>query len=183
MRFARLAQFFSPIGVVPSIEVSKLDCVLHDTLKPHLAPCEKHDKDGLYSCYSQLTVTPNNLGLLLEVLGMENRIDLRKHADALGHWPFSQLEKRLAEKHSRTVFVKASKRATKTRTQYRYEKLVYCDRPSIERFVDLVTQRNIVFEFTLSEKPGGSIRNHGYPWRLNRAEFLEHLFSFQIKLR
>ena len=67
--------------------------------------------------------------------------------------------------------------------QFSYEELVYCDRPSIERFVDLVTQRNIVFEFTMSEKPDGTVRNHGYPWRLIRAEFLDQLFSFQIKLR
>ena len=128
-------------------------------------------------------MTPNNLGLWLDVMGMEDRIDLRKHADALGYWSFKQLEKRLAEKHSRTAFVKARTRATKTRAQFSYEELVYCDRPSIERFVDLVTQRNIVFEFTMSEKPDGSVRNHGYPWRLIRAEFLDQLFSFQIKLR
>ena len=128
-------------------------------------------------------MTPNNLGLLLDVMGMEDRIDLRKHADTLGYWSFKQLEKRLAEKHSRTAFVKARIRPTKTRTQFSYEELVYCDRPSIERFVDLVTQRNIVFEFTMSEKPDGTVRNHGYPWRLIRAEFLDQLFSFQIKLR
>ena len=138
---------------------------------------------GLYNCKSQVTVTPNNLGLLLDVLSEESRIDLCKHADAFGHWSFARLEKRLMEKHSRTAFVKASKRPTKTRTQYRYEELVYCDRPSIERFVSLVTHRNIVFEFIMSEKPDGTVRNHGYPWRLIRAEFLDQLFSFQIKLR
>lgn len=153
------------------------------TAKERIRQIGKLGEDGFYSCFSQLSVTPNNLGLLLEVLNTENRIDLRKDADALGHWPFQQLAKRLAEKHSRTAFVKASKRATKTRTQYRYEELVYCDRPSIERFVDLVTHRNIVFEFTMSEKPGGTVRNHGYPWRLIRADFLDQLFSFQIKLR
>ena len=153
------------------------------TAKERIRLLGKLGDDGLYACYSQLTVTPNNLGLLLDVMGMEDRIDLRKHADALGYWSFQQLEKRLAEKHSRTAFVKARIRPTKTRMQFSYEELVYCDRPSIERFVDLVTQRNIVFEFTMSEKPDGTVRNHGYPWRLIRAVFLDQLFSFQIKLR
>jgi hypothetical protein len=27
------------------------------------------------------------------------------------------------------------------------------------------------------------VRNRGYPWRLVREEFLDQLFSFQIKLR
>ena len=143
----------------------------------------EQDEDGLYAGFSQVTVTPNNLGLLLDVLNANNKIDLRKHADALGHWSFKQLEERLAEKHSRTVFVKAQIRSSKSKTQFSYEELVYCDRPSIGRFVDLVTNRNIVFEFTMSEKSDGSVRNHGYPWRLIRAEFLDQLFSFQIKLR
>jgi hypothetical protein len=137
--------------------------------------------DGLYTCYSQVTTAPNNLGLLLDILS--SKIDLRKNLDALGYWSFEQLQRRLAEKHSRTVFVKAKNRICKCKTQYSYEELVYCDKPSIDRFVDLVEKRNIVFEFTMSEKRNGMVRNHGYPWRLIRAEFLDQLFAFQIKLR
>ena len=143
----------------------------------------KPGDDGLFACYSQVTSTPNNLGLLLDILHANEKIDLRKSADALGYWTFSQLGKRLAEKHSRAAFVKARVRTTKAKNQFAYEELVYCDRPSIERFVSLVADRNIVFEFTMSEKPDGKIRNHGYPWRLIRAEFLDQLFAFQIKLR
>lgn len=139
--------------------------------------------DGLFACYSQVTVTPNNLGLLLEILRAKEKIDLRKSTDALDYWTFPQLAKRLAEKHSRAAFVKARVRNTKSKSQFAYEELVYCDRPSIDRFVNLVADRNIVFEFTMSEKPDGKIRNHGYPWRLIRAEFLDQLFAFQIKLR
>ena len=153
------------------------------TAKELIRMLGKPGVDGLYDCYSQVTPTPNNLGLLLEILSASGKIDLRKNTEALGYWSFAQLEKRLAQKHSRAVFVKAKTRNTKTKAQYSYEELVYCDRPTIQRFVDLVAKRNIVFEFTMSEKPDGSIRNHGYPWRLTRAEFLEHLFAFQIKLR
>ena len=143
----------------------------------------KPGDDGLFACYSQVTVTPNNLGLLLEILRANEKIDLQKNAEALGYWTFPQLAKRLAEKHSRAAFVKAKVRTTKSKSQFAYEELVYCDRPSIDRFVNLIADRNIVFEFTLSEKPDGRIRNHGYPWRLVRAEFLDQLFAFQIKLR
>lgn len=143
----------------------------------------KPSKDGLHTCYSQVTTTPNNLGLMLQVLSADGKIDLQKNADPLGYWSFGQLESRLAEKHSRAAFVKARTRRTKTNMQFFYEELVYCDKPSIQRFVDLVALRNIVFEFAMKEKPNGSVRNHGYPWRLVRAEFLDHLFTFQIKLR
>jgi hypothetical protein len=153
------------------------------TAKERIRILGKRGLDGLYACYSQVTTTRNNLGLLLDIMTANDKIDLRKSEDALGHWSFDQLERRLAEKHPRSAFVKAKTRNTKSKTQFAYDELVYCDRPNIQRFVELVARRNIVFEFTMSEKPDGTVRNHGYPWRLIRAQFLEHLFAFQIKLR
>jgi len=143
----------------------------------------KPGADGLFRCNSQVTAKPNNIGLLLDVFNAESKVDLRKHEAALGYWTFGQLETRLLEKHSRTVFVKAKTRSTKTKPRFFYEELVYCDKPSIARFMNLVEHRRIVFEFLLSEKPDGTVRNRGYPWRLIRQEFLDQLFAFQIKLR
>ena len=157
--------------------------LLDATAKELIRILGKPGDDGLFACYSQVTVTPNNLGLLLEILRANEKIDLHKSADALGYWTFPQLAKRLAEKHSRAAFVTAHVRSTKSKSQFAYKELVYCDRPSIDRFVNLVAARNIVFEFTMSEKPDGKIRNHGYPWRLVRSELLDQLFAFQIKLR
>lgn len=153
------------------------------TMKERIRVLGTLNEAGLFACYSQVTTTPNNIGLLLDVLSSQSKIDLRKNVDTLGHWSFERLEKRLIEKHERAVFVKAKSRNATSKTQYAYEELVYCDKPSIERFVQLIVQRNLVFEFTMHEKPNGSIRNHGYPWRLSRNEFLDQLFAFQIKLR
>jgi hypothetical protein len=139
--------------------------------------------DGLYACHSQVTTLPNNLELALQVVKDSQKIDLSKSARVVGYWPFEKLGARLAEKHSRAVVVKAKYQDTGTKREYLYNELVYCERPSIERFVDLVAHRRLVFEFTMSEKPGGRIRNHGYPWRLSGDHLLDQLFAFQIKLR
>jgi MvaI/BcnI restriction endonuclease family len=155
----------------------------NSTAKERIRILGRAGKDGLYACHSQVTTTPNNLGLLLRIWNENKKIDLEKSAEALGFWSFESLEKRLTEKHSRAAFVKAQTRRTKTTTLYSYQEFVYCDRPNIKRFVDLVSRRNIVFEFLMSEKADGSIRNHGYPWRLTRSEFLNALFTFQIRLR
>jgi MvaI/BcnI restriction endonuclease family len=139
--------------------------------------------NGLYACYSQVTTRMNNLGLALRVLDPQHKIDLTKRRESLGYWSYAQLEKRLQEKHARAAFINAEIRSAKSSTSYHYEEFVYCDRPNLTRFVDLVSDRRIVFEFLLSERLNGSIRNHGYPWRLIRTEFLSHLFTFQIRLR
>lgn len=139
--------------------------------------------DGLYSCYSQLTTNPNNLGLLLSILEADKQVGLQKNDERLGHWSFDSLAKRLEQKHSRAAFIKARRRITSGRVQYLYEQLVYCEKPSIERFNRMLSEHSVVFEFIMSEKTPGRVRNHGYPWRLVREEFLDQLFAFQIKLR
>ncbi len=138
--------------------------------------------DGHYACHSQVTTQSNNIDLKLALLDLEQRIDLLRGEDEIGYWLFDVLQKRLEEKHSRAVFVKAKVRRKGDGAQFSYEELVYCEHPSIQRFVELVRSRDIVFEFLMSEKDG-RVRNHGYPWRLGRSELLDSLFSLQIKLR
>lgn len=139
--------------------------------------------NGLFSCHSQLTTGVNNLGLALGISDRRRKVDLRKHRSRLGYWPYRVLQQRLSEKHSRAAIVKAAVRRRGDRARFYYNELIYCERPTIARFVELLRNRNIVFEFLMSEKTKGKVRNHGYPWRLVRDEVLGHLFSFQIKLR
>jgi hypothetical protein len=139
--------------------------------------------DGLYACYSQLTTTTNNLGLRIDIEPQPGNLMLRKHDMDVGHWTREVLAQRLAEKHTRAVFVKADVRKFADGMRYRYVDLVYCERPDITRFVEMVEARKIVFEFTMSEKASGAIRNHGYPWRLNEQAWLDQLFALHVQLR
>ena len=139
--------------------------------------------NGLYSCYSQVTTKPNNLNLALLPDASDLKVDLKKNDVAIGHWLNTTLEARLMEKHTRAVFVLASEKITKTRNAYCYDELIYCEQPSINRFMDLISKNQLVFEFTMSQKENGSVRNHGYPWRLNREDLLDQLFAVRVKLR
>ncbi len=139
--------------------------------------------DGRWTCNSQITTTPNNRGIVLSIVNASERINLSKMQEEHGYWLFSTLAERLREKHSRAAIIKARARSAGAGQQFRYEEFVYCERPSIDKFVTLLRNRNIVFEFLMQEEADGRPRNRGYPWRLVREEFLDQLFSFQVKLR
>jgi hypothetical protein len=143
----------------------------------------QQDEEGRYSCYSQVTTTANNLGLWLQTQLPPEGIRLHKDADQVGEWARERLAARLAEKHSRAVFVTAESRRLASARQYKYVELVYCERPDIQKFIDMVDLRRIVFEFTMTERPPGRVRNHGYPWRLVDQRDLDRLFAMQVKLR
>lgn len=138
---------------------------------------------GRFGCHSQVTTKANNLALKLSVDEVEKRIDLLKRVEVLGYWPYRVLENSLAKKHSRAVFVKADVRKTENKIFFRYDELIYCEQPSMRNFVRLIEDRDLVFEFMMSEQENGSIRNHGYPWRLNREDLLKDLFAMKIQLR
>jgi hypothetical protein len=141
----------------------------------------KLSEEGKLACYSQITTKENNLGLILEI-GRENEtIDLLKHIEQIGFWRYAMLEKRLLEKHSRTAFIKAD--VSKSGNQFKYKEFVYCEQPSIQKFIQLVLRNEIVFEFTMSEKANRTVRNHGYPWRLNHEDLLDKLFATKLQLR
>jgi hypothetical protein len=151
--------------------------------KDRLRSIGQQKSDGLFACYSQVTTTANNLGLCIDVIPEPGNLVLRKNDRNIGHWTREILAERLAEKHSRAVFVKAESRKFTNGIKYWYSGLVYCERPDIGRFVDLVTARKLVFEFTMSEKPSGEVRNHGYPWRLNDEQLFDQLYAMQVQLR
>ncbi|MFZ2387099.1 MAG: MvaI/BcnI family restriction endonuclease [Polaromonas sp.] len=138
---------------------------------------------GQWVCYSQVTTAPNNLNLCLSDKVDCSQLDLHKNANLIGYWPHHTLEKRLLEKHSRAAFVLADVMSTKTGSKFRYKELIYCEQPTIARFLELVSKNQLVFEFMMSEKTGGKVRNHGYPWRLVREDMLDQLFAVRVKLR
>lgn len=141
----------------------------------------KLNDDGRLTCYSQLTTKENNLGLRLKADDINAIVELLRQVEQVGYWPYSTLENRLIEKHSRTALIKAD--VSKSGTQFKYKEFVYCERPSIQKFIQLVLSNEIVFEFTMSEKENKKVRNHGYPWRLNHEDLLDRLFSTKMLLR
>lgn len=143
----------------------------------------KQDASGLYRCYSQITTRANNLSMLLDPASTQGLIALRRLGEQVGHWPHAMLEQRLVEKHSRAAFVLAEVRQSSSRTSFSYNELIYCEKPSINSFIELVAQDRIVFEFLMYEKSDGTVRNRGYPWRLLSEALLDQLFSVRVKLR
>jgi hypothetical protein len=139
--------------------------------------------EGLWTCHSQVTTNKNNLNLWLSDNLVSDSLELQKNEKLIGYWKHAALEKRLLEKHSRAAFIFAEVKNSKAGSKFCYKELVYCEQPSIDRFLDLVNRNQLIFEFTFSANSLERVRNHGYPWRLVRASLLDQLFAVRVKLR
>ena len=92
------------------------------------------DQHGSLRCYSRVTTRPNNKKLWIRVGDVPRDIDLLRDQDTIGMWTRERLAERLAEKHSRAVFVKAFRKHDRGVDLYHYRELIYCERPDIDRF-------------------------------------------------
>ncbi len=153
------------------------------SLRDRIRQIGKLGEDGRWTCYSAVTVRENNLGLCLFPRDSDAHVSLQKKSQPIAFWPYETLKRRLTEKHSRAVFVRAESESKRGTTRFRYGELVYCERPQVENFISLIRSGDILVEFTMSEKDGGRIRDHGYPWRLKDQSLLGQLFTLQIRLR
>ena len=55
--------------------------------------------------------------------------------------------------------------------------VTYCKGPSIIRFLRLVEAGDVSLDFTMSEKEGGQVADHGFLWRVRSAS-LDRLYLF-----
>jgi hypothetical protein len=81
-------------------------------------------------------------------------------------WILSELEAALAAKHKETFWIKASQRKSGSNEQFHYTKVVHTRRPLVNNFGLLIDTGKIEMDYTLSAKPSGAARDHGYLFKM-----------------
>jgi len=136
---------------------------------------EKRDRQALYCT---VNATPNSLGLGLDIAPDAQRMNVVRGADLACYYHLRTLEARLAEKHTATLFIQASRRGVGRAEEFRFDGLVYCRNASIGNFLDLVAADQLGVDFTLHIKANGKARDHGYLWRVREPKIAE-LFAYR----
>lgn len=136
------------------------------------------DPNGRRAWYQSVTNQTNESGLRLEVDPERQMVNLTRNEQAIGHWTFAVLEKRLLEKHSETVFVAAETRGDGNAEEFHYGTVTYCAAPSIQRLIKLIQEGDVVLELRMHIKPTGGARNHGTAFRVRKHRLVD-LYSKQ----
>ena len=118
--------------------------------------------------YQTVTTRENLPGLRLQTDDRATTLLLLHHADAIGQWHYHVIARRLFEKHRSTVFVGAHTRGRGAAEEVHYVRLVWCRSPSVDRFLQLVRDGDILIELRMYAASATRIRNHGTAFRLRR---------------
>jgi len=121
--------------------------------------------------YCSVSSRPNSQGLFMRVDASGELIEnLAVKADGTESpvvvWVLSELESALAAKHKETFWIKAQRRTSGSKEQFHFTNVVHTRSPLINNFGLLVDTGKIEMDYTLSSKPSGGTRDHGYLFKL-----------------
>lgn len=137
------------------------------------------DDAGRYTLYSTVKKDENSHHLKLSVVANAEKIDIERYTIPIAFYNYTDIQKRLAEKHNETAFVAANSRGSGASEEFHYRMLTYCTSPNISSFVSLLASGSILLELRMHIGSSGSVRNHGSAFRVmkNRIPDLYRMVS------
>ena len=140
------------------------------------------DDNGRTALYSTVTINENAHGLGFELEPDNSKLWICFRGTRVGSWTREVLEKRLLEKHSETVFVSAHATGKGKQEQFHYYGVLWCQRPSVDRFMQLLKEGDVMLEMRMHLKESGSVRNHGSAFRIKQNRITD-LFDVALQVR
>lgn len=133
-------------------------------------------QDGRLQLYCTVANTPNSQGLFLTVNESKDWLEsLCKRAgseEKVCLWMLESLRDRLQEKHRETFWVKALARGQRGSTEeFSYVAVEHTRAPLVTNLEPLLSDGKITFDFTISHKPSGGVRDHGYLFKIWPKDF------------
>lgn len=138
--------------------------------------------DGRCCWYQSVTSQVNERGLQLTVDRRRQQVELRRADAVIATWSFDVLQQRLREKLREVVFVGARTRGQGAREAFHYTSVCWCAEPSLDRFLNVLEDGDIILELRMHVKPTGGGRNHGTAFRI-RPRRLHDLYQVQTQCR
>lgn len=130
---------------------------------------------GRLQLYCTSRNVPNPQGLYLTLDLSEEWLESRRKAgpdsdDLLVRWSMETLRERLRTKHSSTFWVSADVRAGASGEEFRFTKVIHTRQPLVWNLGPAILAGAVTLDYTLSLKPTGRIRDHGYLFKLHEDD-------------
>lgn len=93
-------------------------------------------------------------------------------------WTFKLLKERLLQKHAESFWVKADYKVDSNKEFFNYYQVVHTEKPFAENLPILFEDGIITLDFTMKQKTGNTVRDHGYLFKVWPESF-DYIFPKQ----
>lgn len=131
-------------------------------------------RDDILRLYCTVSAAaPNSQGLRLDIDMVNDDlwtlVETPIAKEKVNVWAMQSLRGRLLEKHRETFWVRATTRKGYSFEEFHYVQAKYTNSPSLQNFETLLDAGKITMDYTVKLKPTGRIRDHGYLFKMERA--------------
>jgi len=140
------------------------------------------DDNGRTALYSTVTIDQSSHKFAFEVEDDATKVWLLFDGQRIAFWSREILAKRLKEKHTETVFVSAHTRGKGSSEEFHYYGVTWVREPSVDAFIRLLKEGDVMLELRMHLKETGSVRNHGSCFRIKQNQ-IKNLFRFSTQVR
>ena len=140
------------------------------------------DDNGRTALYSTVKIARNSHKFAFEVEGDSSKVWLKFDGQRIAYWTREILAKRLKEKHTETVFVSAHTRGKGNSEEFHYYGVTWVREPSVDEFIELLNEGEVMLELRMHLKETGSVRNHGSCFRIKQNR-IKDLFRYSKQVR
>ena len=127
---------------------------------------------GRLQLYCTSRNVPNPQGLYLSLDLSETWLESRwrrgaEGSEVLARWRMDLLRERLKTKHASTFWVNAEVRQGAAGEEFRFTKVTHTRKPLVWNLGPAIAAGAVTMDYTLSIKPSGQTRDHGYLFKLH----------------
>lgn len=138
--------------------------------------------NGRTALYSTVRIEINSHKFAFEVEDNSSKVWLKFDGQRIAYWTREILAKRLKEKHTETVFVSAHTRGKGQEEEFHYYGVTWCREPSVDEFISLLRDGEVMLELRMHLKETGATRNHGSCFRIKQNR-IKDLFKHSVQVR
>lgn len=132
------------------------------------------DVNGRFSIYQSIYAHRESKdGWRLAHDPAEQRLWVMRHGQRVVSWRIETLAKSLETKHRETVFVYAESRGKGAEEEFRFTRATHALGADIERLLRVFEDGQGCHDFAIHQKPDGSVRDHGFLFRVEDSALPE----------
>ncbi|MBQ9693148.1 MAG: MvaI/BcnI restriction endonuclease family protein [Kiritimatiellae bacterium] len=131
--------------------------------------------------YCTVSDKPNSQGLYLDAhdeIDLFNKAKTASYTGDVAVWSLEGLKKQFSLKHNETFWVQASSQISDGKEFFQYDLVRHTRKPNVSNLASLIDAGIVTLDYSLSLKPNGKIRDHGYLFRTTSDKFA-HIFPLE----
>jgi hypothetical protein len=134
------------------------------------------DPNGRFGLYMSIFAgAPNSLGWSLDPDDGSRLLSAECRGQRQVWWNYTELERRVVEKHTESAFVTAHAIQFPEGEAYQFDHVLHCRDATLENLLGLIRERGAFVDFAMHRLPAGGVRDHGFLFRTSKA-YLPRLF-------